>query len=108
MVNVIRRVAMTDPLQPQPEPANLRFLRILVTVLTVVMIGGVLTIVALLVIRFSAVPPMVPDSVTLPDGVTAEAFTMAPDWYAVVTEGGRKILIFDRASGQLKQTVVID
>ena len=105
MVNLIRREAMTDPLQPPPEPANLRFLRRLVTVLTTVMIGGLLTIVVLIVIRFSEPSRVVPDSVTLPSGVKAEAFTMGPDWYAVVTDEGRKILIFDRESGALKQTV---
>ncbi|MFD2855053.1 DUF6476 family protein [Seohaeicola zhoushanensis] len=98
---------MTEPLEPLPEPANLRVLRILVTVLTVVMIGGLLTIVALFVIRFSSSPPMVPDSVTLPDGLKAEAFTLGPDWYAVVTEGGKKILIFDRETGVLRQTVEV-
>jgi len=108
MVNTIRRSAMSDPSNPLPEPPNLRFLRRLVTVLTAVMIGGFLVIVALLVIRFSARPPAIPDTVTLPDGVVAEAFTMTPAWYAVVTEGGAKILIFDRSSGKLLQTVTVE
>jgi len=90
------------------EPPNLRFLRVLVTVLTAVMIGGLLVIVALLVIRFSSAPPVVPDTITLPDGVRAEAFTMAQSWYAVVTEGGTRILIFNRATGELMQTVQVE
>ncbi len=90
-----------------PEPPNLRFLRLLVTILTAVMIGGLLSIVGLLVIRFSKSPPVVPDSITLPDGTTAEAFTMGADWYAVVTGEGQ-ILIFDRASGALRQSVTLE
>jgi hypothetical protein len=98
---------MTDPLDDAPEPANLRFLRRLVTVLTAVMIGGLVLIVALLVIRFSTQRQVIPDSITLPDGTTAEAFTMTPEWYGVVTEQGRRILIFDRASGKQIQTIEV-
>jgi hypothetical protein len=50
---------------------------------------------------------VVPETITLPDGVRAEAFTMTPGWYAVVTEGGSRLLIFDRATGRLRQTVEI-
>ncbi|WP_171054033.1 DUF6476 family protein [Arenibacterium halophilum] len=96
---------MNDPLNDAPEPANLRFLRRLVTVLTAVMIGGLLLIVALLVIRFSTQRQVVPDTISLPGGITAEAFTMTPDWYAVVTDKGRRILIFSRADGQMIQTI---
>ena len=92
----------------ESEPANLRLLRVLVTVLTTVMIGGLLVIVALFVIRFSASAPVVPQSITLPDGVTAESFTMTPGWYAVVVDGGTRILIFDRNSGELTQTVDVN
>ena len=92
----------------ESEPANLRLLRVLVTVLTMVMIGGLLVIVALFVIRFSASAPVVPQSITLPDGVTAESFTMTPGWYAVVVDGGTRILIFDRNSGELTQTVDVN
>ena len=72
------------------------------------MIGGLLVIVALFVIRFSASAPVVPQSITLPDGVTAESFTMTPGWYAVVVDGGTRILIFDRNSGELTQTVDVN
>lgn len=77
------------------------------TVLTVVMIGGLLVITTLIVIRFSATRPVLPDAITLPDGTRAEAFTQGRDWYAVVTQDNR-ILIFDRSSGALRQTVTID
>ena len=97
---------MSDPDLP-PEPPNLRFLRRLVTVLTAVMIGGVLVIVTLLVMRFSGSAPALPDSITLPDGTRPAAFTQGSDWFAVVTTDDR-ILIYDRITGALRQTIVID
>ncbi|MCB1363860.1 MAG: hypothetical protein KDK02_07040 [Rhodobacteraceae bacterium] len=96
----------SDPGDPASEPGNLRFLRRLVTVLMAVMIAGFLLIVALFVIRLSASAPVLPDTISLPDGTTAEAFTVTRDWYGVVTSDGR-ILIFDRQSGNLRQTIVI-
>lgn len=89
------------------EPANLRFLRRLVTVLTAVMIGGVLMIIALIVMRFNAPPPDLPAEIALPSGARALAFTQGPDWYAVVTQAD-EILIFDRITGQLRQTIKIE
>lgn len=100
---------MSEPPDPLPTlPPDLRFLKRLVTTLTVVMIGGVLTIVALLVIRLQTPPAILPlpQTITLPDGARAVAFTQGADWYAVVTEGD-EILIFDRASGSLRQRVQI-
>ncbi len=98
-----------DDIETPIEPANLRFLRRLVTVLTVIMIFGVLTVIALLVIRLNADPkPMVlPEQVTLPDGATATAFTVGSDWFAVVTQDDT-ILIFDQVTGTLRQTITLD
>ncbi|MEM7521570.1 MAG: DUF6476 family protein [Pseudomonadota bacterium] len=94
------------PLPEEKEPANLRFLRILVTVLTATMILGVLAIIALLVMRLQQPAPLaLPESLTLPDGTTATAFTQSDDWIAIVTEDNQ-ILIYDRAM-QLQQTVQI-
>jgi hypothetical protein len=90
-----------------PEPANLRFLRRLVTLLTATMIGGVLLIIVLIVMRFRDVPPVLPDTLSLPEGARALSFTQGPDWFAVVTDQDH-ILIFDRVTGALTQTVVID
>lgn len=90
-----------------PEPANLRFLRRLVTVLTTVMICGVLVVIVLLVTRLNRDAPVLPATIALPDGAQAQAFTQGADWYAVVTTDNR-ILIFDRLTGKLQQTVVID
>jgi hypothetical protein len=92
-----------------PEPANLRFLRRLVTVLTAVMIGGLVTVIALLVIRLQApapVLPTLPDTIVLPDGMTADAVTFGAGWVAVVA--GDRILVFDARSGALRQDLTIN
>ncbi|EAQ25151.1 DUF6476 family protein [Roseovarius sp. 217] len=93
------------------SPATLKFLARLVTVLTATMIVGVLVIVGLLVTRFwgydTVARPVVPDSIALPDGTNATAFTQGRDWYAIVTDDNR-ILIYDRQSGTLRQTVTLE
>ncbi|MCX7566410.1 DUF6476 family protein [Sulfitobacter sp. F26169L] len=89
------------------EPANLRFLRRMVTVLTTVMIFGVVIVIGLLVTRLGSKAPDLPAQITLPDGATATAFTQGPDWYAIVTDRN-EILIFDRMTGKIKQTVIVD
>ena len=71
------------------------------------MIGGLLVIVALFVIRFSSTAPSLPDSITLPDGTKAESFTMGKGWYGVVTQDNQ-ILIFDRTTGKLRQTITLE
>lgn len=92
-----------DPSQDIELPPSLRFLQKLVTVLTVTMIGGVLIIIALLVIRLNDDAVSLPASVTLPNGTIPVAFTQTKDWYAVVTEDNR-ILIFD-LNGELAKTL---
>ena len=98
---------MDDPESTLAEPANLRFLRRLVTVLTVVMIGGVLVVIGLLVTRLYSPAPALPDRITLPAGSSAQAFTQGRDWYAVVTDAD-EILVFDRLTGALRQRIEVD
>ena len=89
------------------DPLNLRVLRILVTVLTVVMIVGLIAVVITFVTRFPGGDGVsLPDQVTLPEGVRARAITMGEGWYAVVTDDDQ-IMIFDHASGELRQNVEI-
>ncbi len=74
------------------------------------MIGGVITVVGLIVTRmpqaFTAVAPKVPDTLVLPDGKTAAAVTFGTGWIAVVTTDDH-ILIFGK-DGTLRQDVTID
>lgn len=92
---------------PEPvEPANLKFLRLLVTSLTAIMIVGVLVVIALLVTRLRDTGPQLPAEITLPDGARATAFTQGQGWYAVVTDDNR-LLVFNRTSGALVQELAI-
>ena len=79
----------------------------MVTVLTTVMILGVVIVIGLLVTRLGRNTPVLPSEITLPGGAKATAFTQGADWYAVVTDRD-EILIFDRLSGALRQTVVVE
>jgi len=92
-----------------PLPPDLRFLKGLVTVLTAVMILGLLTMVAIFVIRLGSIaptPPPLPEKIALPDGVRALSVTWGPDFYAVVTDD-RRVLVFDNG-GKLIKTVEIE
>lgn len=99
---------MDDAPLPEALPPSLRFLKLLVTLLTATMILGLIAIVALLVTRLprGEAPLPLPNAITLPGGARATAFTQGADWYAVVTQED-EILIFDRATGALRQTVRI-
>lgn len=88
-------------------PPQLIFLKRLVTALGVVMIAGFLVLIAALVIRLNADPLPLPDRISLPEGVTATAFTQGTDWFAVVTSDDR-ILIYDRTTSALRQEVVLE
>lgn len=73
------------------------------------MIGGVITVVGLLVTRmpqaFSGTGPDLPDAITLPEGSKAAAVTFGKGWFAVVTTDDR-ILIFG-PDGSLRQEVQV-
>ncbi|MEM9426501.1 MAG: DUF6476 family protein [Pseudomonadota bacterium] len=91
-----------------PDLGTLRFLKTLVTVLTLTMIVGLVTIVGLFIARFSAADDIAfPESITLPDGTVATAFTQGEAWYAVVTAED-EILIYSRATGALRQRVTLE
>lgn len=74
------------------------------------MIIGLLVIVGLFVTRFWGQRDAVlslPDTIALPQGTRAMALTQGTDWYAIVTDDNR-ILIYDRQSGTLRQTVTVE
>lgn len=91
-----------------PDARTLRYLKALVTILTATMILGFLTIVALFVMRFSEMNRVeLPDTITLPDGAVATAFTQGEGWFAVVTEAN-EILIYSRVTGNLRQRIRVE
>jgi hypothetical protein len=98
---------------PMPEglPPSLKLLRVLVVLLLLTMIAGFLVIVALFVIRLPGGGDTgalaLPQAIALPEGAQATAFTRGRDWVAVVTEDDR-ILIYDAATGALRQTLRIE
>lgn len=81
-------------------------LKWLVILLTLSMIGAVITVVWLLVTRMPSAMkagPDLPAAIALPEGEQAEAVTFAKGYVAVVTRSGR-ILIF-APDGRLRQEV---
>jgi hypothetical protein len=98
-----------------PEPGNLRFLRRLVTALTLTMMFGLIAIVILTYLTYSRAQnraaPQLPDSITLPDGETAQATTFGAGWSAVVTideNGTERIHVFDSETSALRQSLTIN
>lgn len=84
-----------------PDEIRLRWLARLVTVLTAVMIVGVVAVVALLVTRLGRTSELpIPEEISLPDGARAVSVTVGPDWYLVATEDGR-LLAYSRDTGAL-------
>ena len=74
----------------------------------ITMIGGVITVVGLLVTRMpmaGAAAPTVPPELVLPAGAKAQAVTFGAGWTAVVTTDNR-ILIFT-PDGALRQELQI-
>lgn len=66
------------------------------------MILGVIVIIGLLVTQIarSPAPFGLPDHVSLPEGVRAQAVTLSRDWVLVVSED-QIVLVFDRRNGTL-------
>lgn len=95
---------MSD-MEPQ-LPADLRFLKALVTVLTAVMILGVITIVAVLVTRLPGAAVDAPEALAIPPGTTIVAVTRAPSFFLVTTDDDR-LLVFD-VDGSFRREVSLD
>jgi hypothetical protein len=85
---------MEDASDAPELPPSLRFLKWLVILLMITMIGGVISIVALLVTRLPGESaPSLPAKVELPAGEAAQAVTVAKGMAIIVTESGR-VLVF--------------
>jgi len=81
-------------------PATVRRLARLVTVLTVVMIIGMITVVGLLILKLNTTTALpLPENIALPDGATARAVTTTDRELIVLSAD--QIFIFDRTSGKL-------
>lgn len=79
----------------------------MVTALLACMILGVITVVVVVVTRFpSPQTPPSPENLVLPAGARVQAMTQGRDWIGIVTEDER-ILIYDRATGELRQEVAL-
>ncbi len=107
---------MSLPPDEAPLPPSLRVLKWLVILLTLSMIGAVITVVWLLVTRMPTAiggagtgltaGPDLPEAVSLPPGETASAVTFGEGWIAVVTRSGR-ILVFG-SDGRLRQEITLE
>lgn len=89
---------------------TVRYLKTLVTAMTVTTILGLIVLITVVVMKFSQATPSqsalpLPDQITLPEGVSADAVTMGQGWIAVVS--GDEILIFNSADGSLRKRVSI-
>ena len=99
-----------DDLPPNANiqlPQNLRFLQRLVTLLTVSMILGILTIAALLAFKLRSENINFPQTLTLPDGTKPIAFTQTKDWYSIISETN-EILIYKNDGTLIKSITVQD
>lgn len=90
-------------------PPSLRFLKLLVIVLMITMIGGVIAVVTLLVTRLpdAAAPPALPASLILPEGARAQAVTFGKGWIAIVTEDGR-LLLYPATGGAPQREIALE
>ncbi|MCY4542446.1 MAG: DUF6476 family protein [Rhodobacteraceae bacterium] len=101
---------MEDTSPPLSDRTSLRWLKVLVGVLTVTMIVGFVVIVVLFALRFkefsSSAALQLPEFIDLPEGTRALSYTQGESWYLIVTDS-QEILLFNRSSGELMQRVEI-
>ena len=86
----------------------MRYLKWLVTALSVTMIAGFIMVVTVIVMRFNAgtAAPSFPEEISLPVGITAQAVTRGPNFLLVVSEDGR-VLVFSPDGQTLRQEILL-
>lgn len=85
----------------------MRILQWLVIGLTASLIFGVITVVAVVVTRFPQPETLaLPEELQLPKGAVPISMAQGRDWVGIVTQEDT-ILIYDRQSGALRQTVTL-
>jgi hypothetical protein len=118
------RPAGPDPEDEAPEPAPLRALRRMVSLLTATLIVGVVVVVGALVVRLirPAEPPaavaapfdaisVTADRIRLPEGESVTATGAAPGAMILATrdaQGVERLRVFDATSGRETATVMVD
>ena len=92
----------------EKDASLVRYLKWLVTALSVTMIAGFIVLVTVVVMRFNqgSAPTAFPEAIALPDGVTAQAVTRGPDFLLVVSENGR-VFVFSPDGQTLRQEIGI-
>ncbi|MGH1367227.1 MAG: DUF6476 family protein [Maritimibacter sp.] len=93
---------------PEAQAGLIRYLKGLVTALTVTMIAGLIVLIAVIVMRFNQSQPFaLPESLVLPEGVTAAGITFVENRVIVVTTQG-EILVLGDDMKTIKQTIKLD
>jgi len=97
----------SEVIADQPEPANLRFLRRLVTTLTATMILGLIAIFTVLVIRLQPSNQPFPEIIALPEKTDVLSISRTPNELVVISQ--EKIIYVLSANGEkLLQTFKMD
>jgi len=90
------------------DAALVRYLKWLVTALSVTMIVGFIVLVTVVVMRFNAdtAPTAWPEEIALPEGATISAITRGPDFLVVVSDDGR-VLVYSPDGQTLRQEIAV-
>lgn len=96
----------TDWKEAAKAVPELRFLKALVTGLSLVMGLGMVAVVAMLWLRLNQPPlPDLPETIALPQGAEARAVTFSADRIVVLTADDA-VLVYDRAGGLVGQVTL--
>lgn len=101
----------TDNEFTAPEPAPIRRLRQLVTLLTLTLIVGMVVIVGLMIYRLGpGATPTLPDQIALPSGESLISYSRSPDWTVLITRDQsdvQRVHLVAPGQADIRQTVVV-